>query len=1207
MVGAIIAIVFLALLWALVIFLNLPLLIAIGATVAIVVVAILVFVWKRFKARKAAGEIEKALASQADAQSQSVRPDQQADIQAMQAEFHKAIQSLKNSKLARGGSDALAVLPWYVIIGPPGSGKSTALRNSGLQFPYLSARGGVRGVGGTRNCDWWLTNEAVVLDTAGRYTTEEEDRDEWFSFLDTLARTRPRKPINGVLVAVSLSDLGGENEEGVIDFAKGLRERVDEVMQRLSMVLPVYLVFTKCDLLPGFVESFSDLRKNERGQIWGFTVPIYEPKENPGEIFRERFEEILGCVEERALQRMGQEMHIEGRERIYQFPQQLAFLENNLAYFVDTLFATNVYQDTPIMRGVYFTSGTQEGRTIDRVMNAMAEAFGIRPPAAAQDQVVEAKSYFLRDVFKNIIFPDQEVAVRNAKAVQQQTIQRYFLAAVIAIATVLLLIFPVRSFVQNRALIQSTHDVVDAVAGKLAPQQPNSNQPPPLAELEPLREKLSELERYNDEGSPFAMRFGMFQGGSLREPLQGLYIAAARRIVIDPVFKKDVDDMELFSSVSAGNGAVPSEAEHARYYEMLKMHLYLTAPRDKSEPRITESDQGWLTQQLSDRWSKRISMVTDPEAPRHIQENAALYVKLLAADPDNNRLALPRYERTVERTRVVLKRVSLASLALAKLASEAQGKGYEQSLTTMLGSTIQSLRGDAIVHGAYTMRGYEDLIKKRLDDPAGLLEYWVLSLPSTGDASASRQIDKLRSLYYQQYVTEWKTFLEQIRMNAEPGTIEVLRELTRGEPAVFPRLFQAVAYNTRMGGLLGALQKASGSRIDKFFKDKLGKDGAKMVQSGANQFSDDDWGPQDVEQFFKNFVDFGVAPKPPPQLPGSAPPPPPPKNVPLDIYQEQMTLLRDAIQTWNDNPGTPPPRDQAINARGRISALIEAQEIGFARPRLQALLWPPIEAATAHIVKAGTGELNKAWCTEIAIPYKTLLAPRYPFNPHATEDVPLGDLADFFKPGAGKIWGFAGAKLQGQVQKVGTQYQGVRVAGQEGGIKGELLSFLNHADEISTVLFPTGAQEPKVQFSYTIHPTPGLALVSFEVDGQRFDYRNGPEESRTMIWPAQGGAKGARLHVRAINGEEETIQKEGDWGLFRLLETGKVKGVPTGNNFSMSWPMLSQGVQVTIDFRSARTQAPFFGVPGTPGKPRLMEPFRNGSSSAPSLSGSPCN
>jgi type VI secretion system protein ImpL len=164
-------VIFVALAWAGVIEFHLVPAIAIWTTVVIVGGLVLQVAIRFLLARRAAARIESALASQgAD---DGLRPEVRAQIEEMQAEFHKALRTLKSSKLAKHGKSALAALPWYVIIGPPGSGKSTLLRNSGLKFPYLNAkRGAVRGVAGTRNCDWWLANEGILLDTAGRWATE---------------------------------------------------------------------------------------------------------------------------------------------------------------------------------------------------------------------------------------------------------------------------------------------------------------------------------------------------------------------------------------------------------------------------------------------------------------------------------------------------------------------------------------------------------------------------------------------------------------------------------------------------------------------------------------------------------------------------------------------------------------------------------------------------------------------------------------------------------------------------------------------------------------------------------------------------------------------------------------------------------------------------------------------------------------------------
>src|SRR6185295_16557200 len=170
-----------------------PMWVAITVTAVVVLGLVGLFVFRRIRAARAARALEKAIAQQAQEQALAAKPERVAEIQELHRQIQQGINDLKASKLGGGkrGSDALYTLPWYVMVGPPGAGKTTALRHSGLVFPYLDpSGGGVRGVGGTRNCDWWFTNEAILLDTAGRYTTESDDHDEWMAFLEQLLKFR---------------------------------------------------------------------------------------------------------------------------------------------------------------------------------------------------------------------------------------------------------------------------------------------------------------------------------------------------------------------------------------------------------------------------------------------------------------------------------------------------------------------------------------------------------------------------------------------------------------------------------------------------------------------------------------------------------------------------------------------------------------------------------------------------------------------------------------------------------------------------------------------------------------------------------------------------------------------------------------------------------------------------------------------------------
>ena len=164
---------------------------------AIIVLLVLCLVYMAYSVSKAdrySSAIEQSIKMQAEQQMMGVRPDRREKIEEMQGKLTEAIDFLKRSKLGGGrrSKAALYALPWYVFIGPPASGKTTAIENSGLNI--LAGLDRIQGVGGTRNCDWIFSDSAIFLDTAGRYVTEHDDREEWLSFWTHLRKTAPTNP-----------------------------------------------------------------------------------------------------------------------------------------------------------------------------------------------------------------------------------------------------------------------------------------------------------------------------------------------------------------------------------------------------------------------------------------------------------------------------------------------------------------------------------------------------------------------------------------------------------------------------------------------------------------------------------------------------------------------------------------------------------------------------------------------------------------------------------------------------------------------------------------------------------------------------------------------------------------------------------------------------------------------------------------------------
>jgi type VI secretion system protein ImpL len=1164
--------VFVIALWAISLFLHVSLWIpsALSAILAAAVAA--TFLIKKARAAKATREIERSLANQARAFEKRARPDQQAEVQALAQSFEKAMATLKSSKLAKGQGGALYALPWYVIIGPPGAGKSTAIRQSGLKFPLLGAQGSVRGIGGTRNCDWWLTNQAVLLDTAGRYATEDDDRSEWLEFLDMLRRARPKRPLNGLIVAVSLADVAAAGDSALEALAQRIRERVDEVMGRLGIVLPVYVLLTKCDLIPGFVESFEDLRKNERSQIFGFTFPL-SAKADLATRVEEQWTRLVQVVERRAVMRLAETRSPEARHLVYEFPQQLEALRANVITLLSLTFVDNVYQDAPLVRGVYLTSGTQEGSPIDRLMSSMAAAFGLTPRVAPLAQRADVKSYFLGELFTNVMFPDQEVAARNTATQTRMQWLRFAAACALVLGAVGLAAFPVGAYVKNRDLmVTAQHHLADAIAYRAG----DKKKPVPLSVLEPIREELASLQRWETEGAPTSYQMGLYQGGSLLPRLRTFYGSTLRSVLMEPIVATLEEDMRHTLQTNESLGQVPSVHDHARLYEQTRAYLLLTVPKESSQPVQNDALRKWLTAELVDAWALPEAKPPSPAERAAMSAHVDAYLALFAEDPT---LGFARDGELVRRSRELLARVPTVRLAVDRVVVELDKLGWDVGLEQLVGSSGLPVTATGRVRGAFTRRAWEEYVRGLLTTlPEELLgDPWVLeaSTKDTNDETTEARLCALRSEYFGRYVDEWKTFLGTLRVE-EPAdhtrALVVLQDLTRGQPPPLERIMRSVAYNSQLGAEKKAKSDAekaveSTGMLDRL-RDAVQKSPAAALLAhkdpctGGSYFTD-----VDARRALEGFFTFGATLDEP--QPGA-----PAQFTPVQVYQEQLAFVRDALQTYVDDPTSADPLLARLQtARTRVRSLIETQEVGY-RPRFDALLWPPINGASASSTSALAGEKGSQWCTSVVLPFARTLQDRYPFAKQG-QDAALADMVEFYRPQSGIVWNFYDSALKRDVPQVGGKFELAPGTSVGAMYNADLVRFLNRSYYLSSVMFPPRAEKPRVDFEVRVRPSPGIAQVLLTIDGQLVDFHNGPEKWVRINWPGEGGKAGASMRVKGAS-IDELVTQEGEWGLFRLLDKGTISANPNERFFTVRFRLRTQN-DITIDIRPGRAENPFVG------------------------------
>ncbi|MBK8253530.1 MAG: type VI secretion system membrane subunit TssM [Polyangiaceae bacterium] len=920
-----------------------PLVPIIVTSVAVVGVVVL-YVVRRFAAKKAASALEQAILQQGSQQALSAKPERRAEIQALQQQMTQGIGTLKQSKLGgKKGAAALYSLPWYMIIGPPGAGKTTALKASGMQFPFSGADGGgVRGVGGTRNCDWWFTNEAILLDTAGRYTTESDDRDEWLAFLGMLKRYRTRRPINGVLVAISVADLIDANEQQIESYGKKIRGRIDEVMTQLQMVVPVYVLFTKVDLIAGFNEFYGDMKKSDRQQPWGATLRLNADKTNPAQIFETEFDEIIKRVHARAMKRITTERMREPREKIYQFPLEFAGIRKNLADFIGTTFAANSFQGTPIFRGFYFTSGTQEGRPLDRVLQRMGQVMGVRPPEQQQQQVLESKSYFLHDVFMNIVFRDADVAARSASEVRRQWLMRMAIAGAAAALAVIVCIPGVVSFFKNRSFLNETQERVEATQAIQWNQPPSKN----LALLDPVLQRLLELDKYHEEGEPVGMGWMMYQGDRVTRPTVISYVAQLQAGFVVPCKQK----LEERLKVVKGDKYLSERLD-------LKTYLML----NDSEAQFENLDVEWATGQYTALWFELVKPIADkPEADlkKQMTDHVRYYftlVKLGRVTPVPLNKELVAYVRKVLMNVPIAKRyydLYVTSVAEEKVVDAgdnskanrlypsvtlpemfATRRDFQKYITSAMYEKDKKWRE---IEGPYTERGHYAVLRN-IASGLGLLEQdaWVVPLgPDETKEKIAANINTLANEYEKKYIDAWQEFLADITVKS-PATLQEAVDLYKflaDPPRPFFVLLTQVHDHTQWPTAKSTLdaewEKKGLKQVNRVLKDRFRQKTGLVYEFDIQRMGDRQ---AELPTLFSKTVAFGVPinQKGGGQQ-GSL------TTTPLAKYISRLDALRDEMQRLLDANDKQTPnvmQSRLVDAAKEVESLVTAQLMPVPNPK----------------------------------------------------------------------------------------------------------------------------------------------------------------------------------------------------------------------------------------------------------------------------------
>lgn len=341
----------------------------------------------------------------------TVSEKEKSEMKDLQEKWRAAIETVRKSHLKKLGNP-LYVLPWYMVIGESGSGKTTSLNSARLASPF-SDRGRVTGVSGTRQCEWWFFEQAVVLDTAGRYAipiNEGRDKDEWQRFLSLLLKYRRMEPLNGLIVTVAADRLLEAGKENLEEYGRTIRQRIDELMRALGIRFPVYVLATKCDLIQGVNRFCENLPDKSLDQPMGI---VNQDLSRDVESF---VEHAVATIDERLrnlrLQLLHQPADKGADPALLLFPEEFETLKQGLASFMSGAFRKNPYQETPLLRGIFFSSGRQEGNPHSHFSRTLGRTGEVEALPGTN------KGLFLHDFFAKVLPGDRNLLAPTRKALE---------------------------------------------------------------------------------------------------------------------------------------------------------------------------------------------------------------------------------------------------------------------------------------------------------------------------------------------------------------------------------------------------------------------------------------------------------------------------------------------------------------------------------------------------------------------------------------------------------------------------------------------------------------------------------------------------------------------------------------------------------------------------------------------------------------------
>lgn len=1092
--------------------------------------------------------LKKALKGQEQSQANPFEMDMAVRpwIEPLKAETKNALDILKQSGKGKVkmGQDPLDIFRFYLVFGNPGSGKTSLLEHSGIHFPRRFPSAADLAKQTQHFSQWWFSSQGIFLEAPTRYATGEDGDDEFQYWLTQLEKEGKRTALDGILLVVSLRELldGGN---GVTELATRYREKIALAMGTLRLELPVYLVFTHTDLLPGFREFFENMQEPESHQVFGATFALRGNLAPARQRFEREFKKIWESLQSRTAQRLSQLTDSGRKKQIFLFPNEFGAAQERLAGFVEHLFKDTMRRERALFRGFFLTSvlpaeTSDFARASDPFQDAGGEAAHfldhkakLRGPSASAPKPETAgrpRSLFTFLLFGGVLKNDKSLAQIPGYRLGSMSRKSLIASAVMATAGLAITVYGLIGFLGSRSYLNGVSKTV-VEAGRLRWKSGADFR----AEYEVLTALLAQIKDIQAGGGGHLPPGFMHSSEALELASTAHSIAVARMVGFDAL-RNLAATLEVSSKFY-------NPSEHQALRDNLKLYLMLTAEgqkhlKDTKAPEFaTELAPLWATEATHKFGVENLPSNLETSLEDHAGYFAERFLEKDIAPLDRGNPALVQAVR-----QSLMGTPSIEGLFASIVGGEDATR--DLTLAEMGVPTDGALKSNAKVRGFYTRAAFDDDAMDRLAQGAEEPHQrdWVLGEGQVATLPPEMQDQKqlyraLVDKYYQEYAEEWMRFLQSlsIRLPQDPGQasgkLSGFASATQGLPAVLARLLIET-------NLLAPAPAGTGA-----VKKKLGKAG--KLLSMAMEARDAE--KKKLKERFK-FIE---------ELNGTA--------SGAGLLQDYFTAARGLSEVLSklslagDNGADVMDAAQALFAGKSESPLNTCwNEAGKIRNRYEVQTWlpplleTPVRDVAGYLTAVAGSQLEAAYKSKVFSFYSQNLRGRYPLVKSGTSEVNLEDFKAFFAADKGAFSMFLNGKLAPFV-KVDEEsitpkhWNGIRIRFNPAALDG-----LTKAYQVSKRMYSDAGMRI-YNINVTLAESRNTAKVTFRMGEDKIAVKPGEPPARfTFKWPNENSYKGAEIMVDNVNGGSQGRRVDGAWGFMKLLD-GARAFAPRPGGLTAKW------------------------------------------------------